>query len=179
MKFLKLNRKDPITIGSVVKTKLTTGKVIVGEVMNIITANNKERYELILYDKRLRPMFRIDGQSYKVKTVDSTRCKLIDENFVFDTKNIFEVGDVVAHKTNIRTKFGVIIGFHHPDGLFTTSYENGYNGTDIIDWVEINKRGLTRKKNFKGDIKRFAVLGDKLKKCTVDLWNRAGPKITV
>lgn len=179
MRIFKLNRTDPITIGSIVKAKQTIpSKKIVGEVTNILIGS-REKAELILYDKRLKPMFSHDGTTLRRVTVDLSTCKLIDENFIFDNNKQFELGDVVCYKTNLRIRFGIVVGFTNVDGLISTSYECGYNGTDLIDCVEINKRGLTRKRNLAGQIKRFSVIGNKLKKCTVDLWSRSGPKITI
>ena len=179
MRIFKLNRNDPITIGSIVKARQKVpNKKILGEVVNILYGS-KEKVELILYDNRLKPMYGYDGMTFRRVTVDLSTCKLIDENFVFDNNNRFELGDVVCLKTGIRVRYGVVVGFTNPDGLISTSYEHGYNGTDLIDCVEISKRGLTRKRNLTGQLKRFSALGDRLKKCTIDLWNKSGPKITV
>ena len=71
----------------------------------------------------------------------------------------------------------MIVGFVHPDGLITTSYENGYNGTDLIECVEISKRGLESKRDKNNKIKRFRSTSNRLKMCEVDLWNKTGPKI--
>ena len=178
MRIFRLNRNDPIEIGCVVKARMTIpAKKILGEVVNIMPGN-RPRVELILYDKRLKPMYSRDGVTLKRVTVDLSTCKLIDENFLLDTSGTFELGDIVLYRNNLRERYGVIVGFNNPDGLLTTSYEHGYNGVDLIECVEINKRGLTRKRNIAGNIKRFSAVGNHLKKCTVDLWNRTGPKIT-
>lgn len=171
----KINKDDPIEVGSVVKFKSGRERQV-GEVFSIIDGGRGAKYEIILYDKRLRPMFRTDG-TYKRKKVSAEKCKLIDENFKFKYEQGYELGDVVAKKSDARVKYGVIIGFTHPDGLFSTSYENGYNGTDLIDCVEISKRGLSRKRDPEGNIKRFSTFSERLSTCEVDLWNRTGPKI--
>ena len=45
-----------------------------------------------------------------------------------------------------RVRFGKIVSFVHPEGLYMTSNEKGYNGKDLIECVEINPRkGLTPK----------------------------------
>jgi hypothetical protein len=179
IKRFKLNLQDEIEIGSVVKYRDTTNKkTIVGEVCNIVGTGESQKYEVILYDMRLKPMMKLDG-SFKRRNLKSNRCKLIDETFTFDTSKAFELGDVVCMNSAGRKKYGVIIGFVHPDGLFSTSYEHGYNGTDLIDCVEIEKRGLRRKRDILGKVKRFTSTGDRFKICDVDLWNRTGPKITV
>lgn len=174
-KLLKINHEDPIEVGSVIKFKINTTRHV-GEVFSIIEDRGKLGYEVILYDKRLRPMFRGDG-TYKIKRVVADKCKLIDENFKFKCEQNYELGDVVCHKIVDKLRYGVIIGFTHPDGLFSTSYEKGYNGTDMIDCVEISKRGLSRKRDAEGNIKRFSTFSERLSTCEVDLWNRSGPKI--
>ncbi len=171
---LKIDREGEIEIGSVIKCRHDS-KLHVGEVYGYV---GDKSYEIILYDKRLKPIYKLDG-SFRRKRVPIERCKLIDETFTFNTKGNYELGDVVQRKnTYSKPVYGVIIGFTHPDGLFSTSYEHGYNGTDLVDCVEIEKRGLTRKRTSTGEIKRFSINGDNLRICEVDLWNKTGPKIT-
>jgi len=174
MKVFKIDRESEIIVGSIIKCKIN-GQLIIGEVVNILT-DIKERYEIIQYDKRLRPIFRGD-QTYKRRLVTSSKCKLLDLNFKFDTSSDFELGDIVLLKKGIRKRYGVIIGFHHPDGLLTRSFEFGYNGIDIIDCVEINNRTMQRKRKITGELKRFETIGENLVRCEVDLWHRTGPKI--
>lgn len=170
---LKILKEGEIIFGSVVKCRVN-GTVHVGEVFGVIGDTS---YEVILYDKRLKPMCKLDG-SFKIKKLPINKCKLIDENFKFNTKNDFELGDIVIKTEGINRKYGIVVGFTHPDGLVSTSYESGYNGTDLIDCVEIEKRGLRRKRDGDGGLKRFCTLGSNLKICEVDLWNKSGPKIT-
>ncbi len=174
MKLFKIDRESKISVGSVIKCR-QSGKQIVGEVTSILQGVN-EKLEIIQYDKRLKPMFS-NNQSYKRRVVLADKCKIIDVNFKFKTDKDFELGDIVLLKRGIRKKYGIIIGFHHPDGLMTKSYEIGYNGVDIIDCVEVNKRTLQRKRVLTGELKRFESLGSNLIKCEIDLWHRNGPKI--
>lgn len=172
---LKIDRDGEVTVGSVVKCK-HNGELYVGEVYSMI---GDTQYEIIIYDKRLKPTYKLDG-SFRRKKLPVDRCKLIDENFTFSNKNNYELGDVIRKSTSHgRYKFGVIIGFTHPDGLFSTSYESGYNGTDLIDCVEIERRGLSRKRTKNGSIKRFSTFSKGVKVCEVDLWDKNGPKIIV
>lgn len=174
LRLLRILKDQPIEVGSVVKFRLNNQRHV-GEVYSILSGNNPKA-EVIMYDKRLRPMFTA-GSKYKIRKVSLDKCKLVDENFKFNTSKDFVLGDVVVKKTTLGYRYGVIIGFHHPDGLFSTSYENGYNGTDMIDCVEIEKRGLRRKRRRDGTLKRFTTLCEKLSTCEIDLWNRSGPKI--
>lgn len=174
-RILKTDKDNEIEVGSVVKYKYDKTRAV-GEVFAFIENGPVKKIDLIMYDKRLKPMMRADG-TFRMKRVKFETCKLIDENFKFNYEKTYELGDVVAQKRGINTRYGVIIGFTHPDGLFSTSYEHGYNGSDFIDCVEINKRGLTRKRDVDGNIKRFSTLCDRLSTCEIDLWNRSGPKI--
>ena len=174
-RILKIDRDNEIEVGSVVKYK-HDGCYNVGEVFAMIDGGPVYKLDIIMYDKRLKPIMRSDG-TYRIRRVKHDNCKLIDENFKFNYEKTYELGDVVVQKRDTITRYGVIIGFTHPDGLFSTSYEHGYNGSDFIDCVEITKRGLTRKRDAEGNIKRFSTLSDRLSTCEIDLWNRTGPKI--
>ena len=160
-----------ISIGSIVTIK--TDPVCIGEVYSTIQGR-RELYEVILYDKRLRPMCRLDG-SFKRKKFPVDICSLIDEDFRFNN-DVIEIGDIICKDTT-RKRYGVVIGFTHPDGMLSTSYTNGYNGTDMIDCVEIEKRGLRRVRDQDGNLRRFSTFNERVSSCEVDLWNRTGPKI--
>ena len=171
---MRKNKEEEIEIGSVVKID-DGDKIIVGEVSGIIKGR-KDAYEIILYDKRFKPIMRGDG-TFRRKRYLTDKCTIMDEGFKFNNETI-ELGDIVCKKTNgLRDRYGVVIGFTHPDGLFSTSYANGYNGTDMIDCVEINKRGLSRCRDAEGQLKRFSTFNERVSSCEVDLWNRSGPKI--
>lgn len=161
-----------ITIGTVVFTK--TKPQFIGEVFGIIKGR-KDQYELLLYDKRLKPIMRGDG-TYRRRRVLQEDCRVLDQDFKITT-NTIELGDVICKRQHGNIKYGVVIGFTHPDGLMSTSYANGYNGTDLIDCVEIEKRGLARKRDADGQIKRFSTFSERVNCCEIDLWNRTGPKI--
>mgnify|MGYP000290257121 CR=1 FL=1 len=86
---------------------------------------------------------------------------------VQDPRN-FELGDCIRYTHNGRLKFGRIIGFLHPDGLYSESYEKGYNGKDFLECVEISGRaGLPRKVNSDGHPKTFRVHSEKAKICDI------------
>ena len=43
-------------------------------------------------------------------------------------------------------RYGRIVCFVHPDGLYSSSHEEGYNGKDLLECVEIEKKpGLLQK----------------------------------
>lgn len=180
MKALKLkSAEEPIEIGSVVKYKDTNNKSRVGEVVSIFGRLNHIKFDIIQYDKRFKPIVRGDG-TYARKNVSRDKCKHVDEQFLKENnKGGYDLGDVVCRVSETTKRYGVIVGYSHPDGLLSTSYENGYNGTDLIECVEISKRGMDVKRNSEGKVKRFVSTGERLKCCEVDLWNRSGPKIVM
>lgn len=88
-------------------------------------------------------------------------------------KRTFELGDCIRQSQYGRIKFGRIIGFLHPDGLYSESCEKGYNGKDFLECVEISGRaGLPRKVNPDGDPKTFTVHSKKPKHATSFRWAR-------
>ena len=79
-------------------------------------------------------------------------------------KKVFEKGDVVCYKKRGSIKFGRIVCFVHPDGLYSKSHEDGYNGKDLLECVEIDKKpGLLQKLDDQGEPKRFQASGDDCK----------------
>lgn len=174
-KILKIDNDNDIQVGSVVRYKQDKSRHV-GEVFSFVGQGDNGKVDIIMYDKRLKPIMRTDG-TYRIKRIKLSTCKLIDENFKFKYEKTYELGDVVVQKRDANVRYGVITGFTHPDGLFSTSYEHGYNGVDLIDCVEISKRGLSRKRDVEGNIKRFSTFNQRLSTCEVDLWNRSGPKI--
>lgn len=169
----KQDKKEEPTIGSVVMTR--TEPIQVGEVFALVHGSRKQWYDIIVYDKRLKPLTRGDG-SFKRKKLPQDECEIVDESLKFNNETI-ELGDIICKKTNDYTRFGVVIGFTHPDGLLSTSYADGYNGVDMIDCVEVEKRGLRRKRDSEDNLKRFSTFQTNVSACEVDLWNKTGPKI--
>ena len=178
-RFLKLLIDTPIDIGSAVKFKKGTPAVShVGEVVSFIGSGERMKYEVYLLNKRCKYRTRSDGSYYRY-TVLANKCKHVDINFKLRTSKSYEIGDVVRHGKFPGAKYGVVVGFVHPDELLTKSYEEGYNGTDLICCVEIDKRTLTRKRLSGGlNFKRFTCTNKRLKICEVDLWDRKGPRVT-
>ena len=73
------------------------------------------------------------------------------------------------------TEFGTIVGFVHPEGLYSESYEKGYNGKDHLECVEISGRaGLPRKLDPDGNPKIFITEPDKCKHCEILPMDRNG-----
>lgn len=164
----------PIDIGSFIKYKqqipLTTG---VGEVIGKIGFGTNIKYEIILLNKRLKPIMRGDD-TYKKRVIHNKYCKHISIKDTIFKKQTFEIGDIVCNKFLGLKRYGIITGFINPDGLESKSYYDGYNGTDLIECVCIENNGLTRQRNSAGIIKRFISKSKRLKLCEVDLWDEKG-----
>ena len=145
------NNTQPITIGDIIET--TTEPFIVGEVVNVLE-NKRETVEIIVFDKRLKPFQTLEGQ-FKIRKARKKDCKHYDFKSV-RINDTFEIGDIIQ-KTYLssRKRYGVIVGFLHPDGIMSSSYFTGYNGVDFLECVEISKKGLQRKRNKDHTLKRF------------------------
>jgi hypothetical protein len=163
----------PITIGSYIKYRETTpARKGFGEVVGLVGSGERLKYEIINLNKRLKHI--VDANHiYKRRLIHHSKCKHVDiKSTVLDKKH-FELGDVVCHKRFGLKKYGAVVGFQHPDYLYTTSYEQGYNGVDLLDCVEINPRTLTRVRKF-DKIVKFVSNKKYLKICEVDLWDEKG-----
>jgi len=96
------------------------------------------------------------------------------------TKKTFEKGDVIQHKKGTRIKYGRIVCFVHPDGLYTKSHEEGYNGKDLLECVEIDKKpGLLQILGPDGEPKRFQAKGRECKIMKVITTDSKGDETTM
>jgi hypothetical protein len=180
-RFWKILFDEPICVGSVVKYRVRHSQYTqsgLGEVIAKVGKKPRQKLELLLLNKRLAPVLNSD-QSFKRRTVLREHCKHIDVTFVPKSKKQFEIGDIVCRNILSIKKYGVIIGFKNPDELFSTSYESGFNYTDLIDCVEINPKSLRRLRDDTGGMKKFQCPHTKLKICQVDLWDESGVKLSM
>ena len=68
----------------------------------------------------------------------------------------------------------------HPDGLYSTSHEQGYNGKDFLECVEISpKPGLAQQMQADGEPKRFTANPKQCKIMEVITTNSQGEDCTV
>ncbi len=96
------------------------------------------------------------------------------------TKKTFEKGDVVQHKRGSTVRYGRIVCFVHPDGLYSTSHEEGYNGKDLLECVEIDKKpGLLQIMGPDGEPKRFQAQGKDCKIMKVITVDSKGEETTM
>lgn len=171
---LKVMYDQPIEVGSYVKFKENVpARVGVGQVCSIVGSGEKIKYEVYLLNKRFKNIIKSDD-TYKRRTIHSKYCKHVEINSTIFHKKSFEIGDIVCHNLLGFKRYGVITGFTHPDGLESTSYMNGYNGSDLIECVQVNKIGLTRYRDGRNKIKKFTCCTKRLKLCEVDIWDEKG-----
>lgn len=151
----------------VVERNTGSGRKRVGEIV-FITEGKRPKLKLLeLSPRSLSPKF--NGNYSKLKYFNSPRekCrKLLVLNI--KKRKVFQLGDVIRHRIYGTFRFGIIVGFHHPDGLYSDSWEKGYNGKDVIECVEITGRsGLPRKRDNDGKIKKFEIGPKHTKLCEV------------
>ena len=96
------------------------------------------------------------------------------------SKKTFEKGDVVQVKRGATIKYGRIVCFVHPDGLYSTSHEEGYNGKDLLECVEIDKKpGLLQIIGADGEPRRFQAQGKDCKIMKVITTDSKGEETTM
>ena len=144
-----------------------TGQQRIGEIVSVFGDRNKKFQVLELNRHDLSPFFSNSKDKLKFFNVHSDNCRKLDLSRI-RKPNSFLPGDVVRHSKNGRVRFGIIIGFTHPEGLYSESIEKGYNGKDLVECVEISGRaGLPQKIDSMGKVKRFTVGPSDLKICEV------------
>lgn len=167
-------KNKTIEVGTIIVTRSKNPKLI-GEVITILD-DRHDSVEVIILDKRLQPL-QTGNVSYRVKKFRNKAIKVYNPRKIKHVPT-FNLGDVVRKKyINGRKRYGIIVGYIHPDGLYSSSYEKGYNGTDFLECVEVSKRGVTRKRTATGEIKKFTTTSSECKSCIVDLWHTSGIRI--
>ena len=158
----KKKKKREIEIGDHVKETVSRkGKKKCGEVLMILADNPGDpTVECVeVHPDELTPL---EKGSDGMRTFRTSRSKLkhyTPRKQLF-AKKTFEKGDVVRHKRGSTIRFGRIVCFVHPDGLYSTSHEEGYNGKDLLECVEIDKKpGLLQIIGPDGEPKRFQAQG--------------------
>ena len=162
---------EPYEIGDIVESPTRN---LVGEVVAFLKDRAKS-IEVIVLDKRLKPLTNLEGE-FKYNRLRSDIIKHFDYSKLRVNRG-FYLGDVVAktYSSGIK-RFGILVGFTHPDGLETSSYSRGYNGTDLLECIEVSKR-MTRKRNADETIKRFQTPSSKCETCYIDYWGTGGARV--
>ncbi len=177
----KKNIRD-VEIGNHVReTSSSRGKKRCGEVLMILQDNPGDpTLECVeIHPDELTPLEKgSDGmRTFKAKR---SRLKLYTPRKQLFKKKTFEKGDVVRHKRGGAFRYGRIVCFVHPDGLYSTSHEKGYNGKDLLECVEIEKKpGLIQIIAPDGHPKRFQAQGKDCKIMKVITTNSKGEETTM
>ena len=177
----KKNIRD-VEIGDFVRQlKAANGKKKCGEVVSILQDNvGDPTLECIeVHPDELSPLEKgSDGiRTFKAKR---SKLKIYTPRKTLFAKKTFEKGDVIQYKRGGTVKYGRIVCFVHPDGLYSTSHEEGYNGKDLLECVEIDKKpGLLQKTGPDGEPKRFQAQSEHCKIMEVITVNAKGEPTTM
>ena len=138
----------------------------VGEIVFISDGRRPKLKLLELSPRSLIPKFNNNHSKLLHFSLAVENCRKL--RVINIKRNVFRLGDVIRHRCYGRVRFGIIVGFHHPDGLYSESWENGYNGKDTIECVEVSGRsGLPRKRDPHGSIKKFAIEPSRARLCEI------------
>ena len=162
---------DSYEIGDIVESPTRN---LIGEVVSFL-GDRAKSIEVIVLDKRLKPLTNLEGE-FKYKRLRADVIRHFDYSKLRISQGFF-LGDVIA-KTNASgdKRYGILVGFTHPDGLETSSYSTGYNGIDFLECIEISKR-MARKRNADDSVKKFRTLNNKCEVCYVDYWGTRGARV--
>ena len=156
-----------LEIGDRVIERISIGrKKRIGEIIFVQEGRTRKLELMQLNAHDLSPL-RKSNLELKFFRLAESRCKKLNELKYFK-KLTFQIGDIIRHSRHGLVRYGKIISFVHPDGLYTESNEKGYNGKDLIECVAIKGRdGLPRKKDYSGEVMRFTIGPDHSKICDV------------
>ncbi len=160
--------KTEYCVGDIVVERNVPGKrKRYGEITTVIEDKKPKLQIVELRQRDLTPFFKGNEQRLRLFTTQATKVRKY-KPVKFKKKNDLLLGDVLRHQRNGRIRFGLIVGFRHPDGLYSESWEKGYNGKDLIECVEISgKSGLARKLDSTGNVVRFEVGPKQVKRCEI------------
>ena len=112
-------------------------------------------------------MFKEDLSELRFFSCNASDCKRLNL-FRLRKKNSYHPGDIIRQKRGGRLRFGIIIGFTHPEGLYSDSLENGYNGKDLLECRNLRIcAGLPHKLDSLSQVKRFQADPKHSKLCEV------------
>ena len=160
-------RKEPLEVGDYIVEKIRSlKKKRFGEII-FVKGHKIKKFEAIQIKKHdLSPITKGD-YTIKTFTVSERRCRRLNL-FRYFKKKTFEIGDIIKYSKSGHFKFGKIVGFVHPDEILSSSYENGFNGKDLLQCIEISaESGLPRKIGLNRRPKRFLAEHTKCKICQV------------
>jgi len=178
----KKKKKKDLEIGDIVRETVSVkGKKRCGEILMILQDDPADpTMECVeVHPDELTPLEKgSDGmRSFKTK---KSRLKHYTPRRQLFKKKVFEKGVVIRHKRGTTIRYGRIVCFVHPDGLYSTSHEEGYNGKDLLECVEISsKPGLLQVMQPDGEPKRFQAQGKDCKIMNVITVDSKGEETTM
>ena len=176
----RARKKAPLSVGDrVEEITPVNGKVRVGEII-LVRDGRRRSFELIqLNPHDLEPIRRGDFAQYKRFRLTEGHCRRLNKA-KYANRRTFRIGDVIRKTYLDHVRYGRIINFLHPDGLLPTSHENGYNGKDLLECVEISsKPGLLQVIQPDGEPKRFQAHGKDCKIMDVITVDSKGEETTM
>ena len=179
----KKKKKKEIEIGDVIREMVASRgkKRRVGEVLMILMDKPDDpSLECVEVDPEELTTRTKGSDGMKMFRGKKSRAKHYTPRKTLFKKKVFQKGTVIRHKRGTTIKYGQIVCFVHPDGLYSTSHEEGYNGKDFLECVEISpKPGLAQQMQADGEPKRFTALGKDCKIMDVITTNAQGEECTV
>jgi hypothetical protein len=179
----KRKKKKDIEIGDVIREMVASKgkKRRVGEVLMILQDQPDDpSLECVEVDPEELTTQTKGSDGMKLFRVKKSRAKHYTPRKKLFQKKVFEKGTVIRHKRGTTMKYGQIVCFVHPDGLYSTSHEQGYNGKDLLECVEISpKPGLAQQMSSDGEPKRFTALSKDCKIMDVITTNSKGEEDTM
>lgn len=179
----KKKKKKEIEIGSVIREMVASKgkKRRVGEVLMILMDQPDDpSLECVEVDPEELTTRTKGSDGMKMFRVKKSRAKHYTPRKKLFKKKTYEKGTIVRQKRGTSIKYGQIVCFVHPDGLYSTSHEQGYNGKDFLECVEISpKPGLAQQMQADGEPKRFTANPKQCKIMEVITTNAQGEDCTV
>ena len=179
----KKKKKKEIEIGSIIREMVASKgkKRRVGEVLMILMDQPDDpSLECVEVDPEELTTRTKGSDGMKMFRVKKSRAKHYTPRKKLFKKKTYEKGTVIRQKRGTSIKYGQIICFVHPDGLYSTSHEEGYNGKDFLECVEISpKPGLAQQMQADGEPKRFTANPKQCKIMEVITTNAQGEDCTV
>jgi len=179
----KKKKKKEIEIGSIIREMVASKgkKRRVGEVLMILMDQPDDpSLECVEVDPEELTTRTKGSDGMKMFRVKKSRAKHYTPRKKLFKKKTYEKGTIVRQKRGTSIKYGQIVCFVHPDGLYSTSHEEGYNGKDFLECVEISpKPGLAQQMQADGEPKRFTANPKQCKIMEVITTNAQGEDCTV
>ena len=179
----KKKKKKEIEIGSIIREMVAAKgkKRRVGEVLMILMDQPDDpSLECVEVDPEELTSKSKGSDGLKMFRVKKSRAKHYTPRKTLFKKKTYEKGTIIRIKRGTSIKYGQIVCFVHPDGLYSTSHEQGYNGKDFLECVEISpKPGLAQQMQADGEPKRFTANPKQCKIMEVITTNSQGEDCTV